>query len=246
MAPEPRRDAILRAFAPLRADSSLVSSKMENLHRNLPCALRQVPQELFGFGRNHGELGSGGFAEQSCGLRVYLEAFGTVVGNDPVAYFIISYGRGVDDGADLLDALVEAEALVEPGAVEEQHQDRAVERVGGVDGEPLDALQGLGLLYHHQLPFRHHGEAPGCRDDLLHGHVGPVADGLVEVFFVVLQAVLNDCPAYLLGVEGLFSHEQIHRLEDAFPDLFDDSGALRRHVRSAFRHWISVCIEKLF
>ena len=84
--------------------------------------------------------------------------------------------------------------------MQEQYEHGAVEGLGGVDGKAFDALEGLGLLYHYQLAFGHHGETPGRGDYLLHANVGPVADGFVEVFFVVLEAVVDYGPAHQLRV----------------------------------------------
>ena len=126
----------------------------------------------------------------------------------------------------------------------QQHQDGGVQGFGAVDGELLQSLHLLSLLHHHKLPFRHHGEAAGTGDYLGSGHIGPVADGLVEVFLVVLQAVIHYRLADEFGVVGLIPHQQIYRGEYAVADIRNDVIANLCYIYSALGH-ICTKIQKI-
>ena len=118
----------------------------------------------------------------------------------------------------------------------EDYQNRGVQRLGAIYRKVFDAFHLLCFLYNDELAFCHHGETPrrghnlGCRD------IGTIADGFVEVFLEVLQAVVDYGLAYQFGVVGLIAHKQIYRGETSCTDVADNAFALLGDIYVPFGH----------
>ena len=81
-----------------------------------------------------------------------------------------------------------------------------------------------------------HREATRGSNHLGGSYFRAVADGLVEVFLFLGDAVFQDGVADEFGIVRLVAHQQIDGAEDPFADVFDDLGALGADIDGTLRH----------
>ena len=146
----------------------------------------------------------------------------TIVIGHPLGRLVIPERQGLHDDTLFQDRLIERLPLVGRGAVHQDDQHGGIQRLLAIQGQFLQRFHLLGFLHHHQLPVRHHREAPGGGNHRIGIHVGPVADGLVEVLLPLLQAVVDDGIAHEVRIVRLLPHQKIHRLEGAGLRLLDE------------------------
>ena len=176
-------------------------------HGNFLHPFRQVFQELFRFYGNFSKVRAGALCQKQSRLRMDAQPAAFIVRLNPLREFIVPEGQRLHNDARFEDALVQRLTFIGRCAVHQNHQHGALQRVLAVEGELLQALHLLGFLHHHQLPVRHHGETAGGRDDGVCIDIGPVANGFVEVFFPVLEAIVDDGACHQLRVIGFLAHE---------------------------------------
>ena len=199
-------------------------------------AFRKVFQQLVRLHDEGGEFRADGFAEQYGCLRVDLQPAGSVVGVDPFRDLVVPQGGGIHHRPDLQRRLVEGFPLVGRGLVHQDDEHGAVQGLLAVEGQVLEALELLRFLDHDQLALGHHREASGGRDHLGGRDVGAVADGLVEVFLLLGDAVLQDGGADQFGVIRLVAHQQIDGAEATGADLGEEGCALCVDIDGSLGH----------